>query len=101
MDYPSREEMARKLRESAKHDAAERVRDRLLRDAEALDGPTCSGCWRGSSSRRQDGSGADCDACGLPGAKPEDYEYPPGSGKWVTHYINHGNTWQPAPRDNS
>jgi hypothetical protein len=57
----------------------------------------CPGCWKGHFTRGQDGSGDDCAVCGLPGPKPADYEWPPSSGRWITHYINHGNTWQTAP----
>lgn len=56
----------------------------------------CPGCWQGRCSRQQDGTGNDCNHCGLPGPKPADYEW---NGQAITHYINHGNTWQTAPSD--
>lgn len=58
----------------------------------------CMNCWEGDSTRKQDGTGEDCTKCGFPGPKPADYEWPVGSGKWITHYINHGNTWQSCPK---
>lgn len=59
---------------------------------------TCMACWVGKQHRRPDGTLTDCNHCGKPGPKPDDYEYPEGSGNWITHYVNHGNTWQTCAR---
>lgn len=69
------------------------MRSRSLADAMA-ERKRCSGCWEGDQFRSTpDEPWTDCDACGLPGPQPADYEW---NGEWVTHYMNHGNTWQSA-----
>lgn len=58
---------------------------------------TCTACWKGKQELFDNDTVGNCDACGLPGPKPPDYEWPEGSGIIITHYVNHGNTWQSAP----
>lgn len=59
---------------------------------------TCTACWKGKQDLTEDNVWGNCDQCGLPGPKPPDYEWPEGSGNWVTYYVNHGNTWQSMNR---
>lgn len=52
----------------------------------------CAGCHVGVQVQRiVNGTWADCTHCNRPGPQPPDYEW---NGQRITHYLNHGNTWQ-------